>query len=267
MAEPSLEFKYEGGPLYTPPAEEEISIGELMDSSDEIIEGLSGTKTEGDKIVDNSLALTASLVGDSLLRPSLNSGINKLPLSGISGFLKGQQGNLLRIIPQASRFIANAIPGVGTYLMAQQAAPYVREQSRSQVDSIMDTGALEGSDPSYFDDEKLRQMSLEGDPQADQILQDRSRIDGKVRQFDTDPDIYDEIENSMQNSADSMETVTIQRKTTDNPYPDNPLIAPEFSTDEEFNKYDLDGSGMLSRDEIINYRSTVNRHEVNLDDY
>lgn len=255
MAEPSLEFTYKGGPLYVPPPqeEEELTIGDIIDSSDQVIQGLKNEKTSGEKIVDNSAGVVSMLGGERLLSPIINKGIDKLPPNS----LRASTGAIQRVLPSAGRLVfGSAIPGMGTYMLAQEAMPHVREQSYQHIDNVLDKGALVGSHPSYYDDEALKGMASQGDTQAQEILFQRTQVDGIPRPFKTEPDVYDNIEASIQSSADSMGS----------PLTAEFLPPPEFSSDEEFNKYDLDGSGMLSQDEIQNYRNRAGRHVINLDD-
>jgi hypothetical protein len=257
-----MEFSYQGSPLYTPPQEPEVTIGSLFEQRDSMLDGMEKGETQTEQAVDSALALGSTIAGERLVNPVINQGIDKLPLGGVSKHLKSAQGVIPRVLPGAGRFIlGSAIPGMGTYMLGEAAAPYVREQSYSHVDSMMEKGAPEGSHPSYFNDQTLIEMANRGDAQAEEILLQRSAIDGIPRISPpprTEPDVYDNIEASKQASADSM---------------DSPLTAqlrpppPEFSTDEEFNKWDLDGSGMLSRDEIDNYRSSFTPQKLNLDDF
>lgn len=266
MAEPSLEFTYKGGPLYVPPPQKEEdpydpSILELIETQDEVNEDLRGEKTPREKIVDSPVAVTSGIAGERLLSPIINKGIDKLPPNS----LRASTGAIQRVLPSAGRLVfGNVIPGMGTYMLAQEAMPHVREQSYQHIDNVMDKGALVGSHPSYFDDEALKVMASQGDGQAQEILFQRTQADGILRPFrteqekleDSKPDVYDNIEASIQSSADSMGS----------PLTAEFLPPPEFSSDEEFNKYDLDGSGMLSQDEIQNYRNRAGRHVINLDD-
>lgn len=257
MAEPRLEFTHKGGPLYVPPPEEPeepILIGDLMEQ----MPALEQAKPAEAKATQLPAVLTATAAGDYLLNSPLNKAVDKLPLGGASKYLKNLTGALPQVLPQAGRWLATrGVPGVGTYMLAEDAYPYVVEQSKDQVDHIMDTGALQGSHMSNYDDEALKEMARDGNDQASEILMNRTRIDGIPRPYELPAEtIYDQIEASKAKSADSMESVDMS----------NALVRPEFTSEEEFNKWDTDGSGMLSDDEVRQYRYRVNRHEVNIDD-
>lgn len=175
-------------------------------------------------------------VGDRVFKdasPSLNMG--KKPIT--------------KLLTGALRFA----PGIGSGIGLVMGAPEVRDQAFDHIDHFNKKGAVEGQHPSYFTDQALIEMANQGDEEARSILMGRSEVDGKERLL-PESSIYDQIDQSIQSSADSMESVDFS----------NALVVPEFSSDEEFNKWDTDGSGMLSQDEVMNYRSEVNIKEVDL---
>lgn len=155
---------------------------------------------------------------------------------------------MTKLLTGALRFA----PGIGTGISVALGAPEVRDQAFDHIDHFNKKGAVEGQHPSYFTDQALIEMANQGDEEARSILMHRSDVDGKPRL--AEPTIYDQVDQSIQSSAGSMGSMNIS----------NALVVPEFSSEEEFNKWDTDGSGMLSQDEVMNYRSEVNIKEVDL---